>query len=121
VQWVWLQDANCFGTRTWLDALSDCNGLADGSCGLTDGSIAGDWRLPNNKELFSLVDAKRCCPALPLFHLFDNVLSSYYWTSTTRIPGSGDAWCVDMYDGDLDHPGKTLYQAISVWPVRDPL
>ena len=39
---IWLKDANCFGTRTWNNALSDSNGLASGSCGLTDGSNAGD-------------------------------------------------------------------------------
>ena len=40
---IWLKDANCFGPRTWSDALSVCNGLADGSCWLTDGSDAGDF------------------------------------------------------------------------------
>ena len=27
-----------------------------GQCGLTDGSVATDWRLPNVKELSSLID-----------------------------------------------------------------
>ena len=44
---IWLKNANCFGQRTWANALSDCNNLASGSCGLTDGSSAGDWSLPN--------------------------------------------------------------------------
>ena len=30
--------------------------LANGACGLTDGSTTGDWRLPNEKELHSLID-----------------------------------------------------------------
>ena len=52
---IWLRYANCFGTRFWLQALSNCNGLADGQCGLTDDSREGDWRLPNKRELLSLV------------------------------------------------------------------
>jgi hypothetical protein len=35
---IWLKDANCFSRRTWAQALSDANSLANGSCGLTDGS-----------------------------------------------------------------------------------
>ena len=40
---IWLKNANCFETRMWAQALTDCNGLASGSCGLTDGSSAGDF------------------------------------------------------------------------------
>jgi hypothetical protein len=62
---IWLKDANCFGTRGWTDALNDCNNLKHGSCGLTDFSSTGDWRLPNRKELESLLDFDRepasCC------------------------------------------------------------
>ena len=50
---IWLKNANCFGSRTWNHALADANGLNSGDCGLTDGSSAGDWRLPNYNELFS--------------------------------------------------------------------
>ncbi len=78
---IWLKDANCFGAKLWTEALSDANGLASGSCGLTDGSIAGDWRLPNYKELFSLVDAENSDPALPSGHPFTNVQSYMYWCS----------------------------------------
>ena len=53
---IWLKNANAFGERTWEQALSDANTLASGSAGLTDGSVAGDWRLPNVKELQSLID-----------------------------------------------------------------
>jgi len=48
---IWLKNANCFGTQTWAQALTDANRLANGACGLTDGSVAGDWRLPNVREL----------------------------------------------------------------------
>ena len=56
---TWLLDANCFGERGWFQAMDDVNALAaDGlsNCGLSDGSQAGDWRLPNVKEILSLID-----------------------------------------------------------------
>jgi hypothetical protein len=31
--------------------------VADGQCGLTDGSSAGDWRLPTEAELTAIMDA----------------------------------------------------------------
>ncbi len=47
---IWLKNANCFGLRAWNDAVSDCNGLNSGECGLSDDSNAGDWRLPNQER-----------------------------------------------------------------------
>jgi len=72
---IWLKDANCFSGRTWNNALSDCNGLASVSCGLTDGSDAGKWRLPHIKELQSLIDFSYYPVPLPLGHPFTNVLT----------------------------------------------
>ena len=52
---TWLKHANCpGGTKNFADALTFSNSLAAGSCGLTDGSTAGTWRLPNRSELASL-------------------------------------------------------------------
>ncbi len=48
---VWLKDANCFNTRLWTEAVNDSVTLQDGVCGLSDGSAAGVWRLPNLAEL----------------------------------------------------------------------
>ena len=62
---IWLKNANCFEPTEWSVALTDCNDLADGICGLTDGSVVGDWRLPNVKELLSLIDYANNFPALP--------------------------------------------------------
>src|SRR3989304_8328516 len=61
---IWLKNANDFGLRRWDQALSDANTLASGSHGLTDGSKAGGWRLPNVKELQSLIDFAYINPAL---------------------------------------------------------
>jgi len=66
---IWTQDADCDGTnRTWSEAVDYCNGLAEGTCGLSDGSSAGDWRLPNVRELHTLVDYAYDAPALTTSH-----------------------------------------------------
>jgi hypothetical protein len=114
---VWLRNTNCFGTRTWTEALSDANGLASGSCGLTDGSTAGIWRLPNVRELSSLMDFSRYNPALPGGHTFTGVQPGYYWSSTTHAPTLSFAWVVSMYDGYVVSSAKS--SAHWVWPVRE--
>jgi uncharacterized protein DUF1566 len=93
----WLKNANCFGSETWAQALTDANTLASGSCGLTDGSVAGDWRLPNVKELQSLIDFGFFNPALSNAAgtaqctatdcAFSGVQSANYWSSTTSAVG----------------------------------
>jgi len=113
---IWLKKANCFGTRNWANALSDVNVLASGSCGLTDGSSAGDWRLPNVNELRSLFDPGLSVPHLPADHPFDGVPSDDYWTSTTNVSNTVTAWNVDLYYGSIGKNGKT--DANYVWPVR---
>jgi hypothetical protein len=114
---IWLQNANCFGSGNWTKALSFANGLADGTCSLTDGSSAGDWRLPNIKELLSLVDYSNFNPALQAEHPFSNVQNGdRYWSSTTYVKSSGDAHAVYIYDGTVYNYGKSIDRRI--WPVR---
>jgi hypothetical protein len=113
---VWLKNANCDGTKIWADALTYCNGLANGSCGLTDGSSAGDWRLPNVKELQSLIDFGEYLPPLTSGHPFTGVQSADHWSSTPYEGGSTYAWGVSMGNGDVSYISKTTNE--SVWPVR---
>jgi len=113
---IWLKDANCFGYITWNNALTVSNTLASGSCGLTDGSVAGDWRLPNRKELESLLDLDQTFPALPAGHPFSGVQLDYYWSSTTFAGNPSDAWYVDLLYGSVDFYDKGL--TYYVWPVR---
>jgi hypothetical protein len=113
---IWLKNANCFGTRNWSSALTDCSGLANGSCGLTDGSVAGDWHLPNVRELQSLIDYARLTPALPAGHPFTGATSSYYWSSTTSVLNTSFAWDVTFGSGNVDGIDKSYNYY--VWCVR---
>jgi hypothetical protein len=123
---IWLKDANCFGTSSWSNALSDCNTLADGACGLSDGSSAGDWRLPNVRELFSLLDFAFAGPALSNdagtarwgtgTSSFTNVQFSDYWSSNTYVNTTSSAWTVYMHNGHAYYYAKT--NSYYVWPVR---
>ena len=114
---IWLKNANCFGTRIWNNALSDCNGLASGLCGLSDGSSAGEWRLPQIKEIQSLIDFENVSLALPSGHPFLNALSYYYWSSTTYAGYHYIAWAVHMGFGDVRANDKYSVNYY-VWPVR---
>lgn len=113
---IWLKNANCFGTRVWALALTDANGLASGSCGLSDGSVAGNWRLPNGNELHSLIDATQSNPALPAGHPFTGVQNDSYWTSTTVDYQPDGAVVVGMSNGGPVGGFKT--GAAYVWAVR---
>jgi len=113
---IWLQNANAFGTRDWATALTDCNTLNSGEHGLTDGSKEGDWRLPNVKELLSLIDWSQSSPVLPSGHPFTSVQSSGYWSSTTYESNTYYAWYVYMGYGGVGRDNKDGNH--SVWPVR---
>jgi len=122
---IWLKNANCFGLRAWSDALSDCNGLASESCGLTDGSVAGDWRLPNLKELLSMIHWGVYNPVVSdtsgtgqwsADDPFTGVQSYFYWSSTTLVNSTSQAWNVDMNYGYVNPNPKGGNR--HVWPVR---
>jgi hypothetical protein len=122
---VWLRNANCFGTQTWVNALNGANMLANGSCGLTDGSMAGDWRLPHIHELHSLIDFEYYNPALSnaagtghwnAGDAFTGVQPGNYWSSTSYANSPQDAWYVGLNYGWAYYNPKTAPQY--VWPVR---
>jgi hypothetical protein len=115
---VWLKNANCFGIQNWTTALASANTLASGACGLSDGSSAGQWRLPNINELESLVDLSRFAPALPSGHPFTSA-NNYYWSSSSLMGLEADvAWAVFMTVGSIGSDAKSTGNFYSVWPVR---
>lgn len=128
---VWLKNADCFGAQDWSNALTLSGNLADGVCGLTDGSQPGDWRLPNIKEFLSLISYQAPDPslmatqvvALPVAHPFSNADSAgnQYWTSTSlaRAFSSHNAYVVDLGQGVVTLYVKGSYYP-RVWPVRNP-
>jgi hypothetical protein len=109
---MWVADGNsagCFsgGTKTWTQAIASAEGL----------TFAGysDWRLPNVKELLSIVDYWRSNPAIDPTY-FPHTQPLIYWSSTTYISG-GNAWGVYFLSGGL----STLDKAVNneyVRPVR---
>ena len=70
-------------------------------CGDTSnfGSYQTDWRLPNVRELQSLIDYGRWNPALPNGSPFTGVRPDRYWTSTSTAGLTSYAWYVYLYYG----------------------
>jgi hypothetical protein len=122
---IWLKNANCFGTKTWNGAMAAAAALAHGSCGLTDGSAAGDWRLPTIGEWQAFVDTGYSGPALcnaagtdrwAEGDAFTGVQSVYYWSGTEYAGNPSLAWLVGMNAGYVHGNGKVSFYY--VWPVR---
>ena len=116
---IWTKDAICSGDKTWNEALSYCNALADGTCGLSDGSSAGNWRLPNIRELQSMIDYGNSYPPLPTGHPFTNVQSGDgAWSSTTYAHDTNDAWGEGFTSGGVAPADKGIYLNSLAWCVR---
>jgi len=90
---MWLQDADSITARSWANALSAVAALSTGD--------HHDWRLPNVREIESLLDLSQDNPCLPEEYStdFTGVQSDIYWTSTTYAGATGSAWCIDLMDG----------------------
>jgi len=52
---IWLQQADCLMRVPVTEAAARVAALADGQCGLFDGSAPGDWRLPTRAEWLATV------------------------------------------------------------------
>ncbi|MEI6236712.1 MAG: DUF1566 domain-containing protein [Planctomycetota bacterium] len=112
---IWLKNANAFGGLQWSQALFFTNILSNGTAGLSDGSTAGQWRVPNIRELQSLIDFSNQSPVLTTGHPFTRV-GSTYWSSTTCKYNTGNAWCVSLtYGSTSSEYNGSVYV---VWPVR---
>jgi len=103
---IWMKNAGSIGVSSWGNAVQICSALANGSYELSDGSYAGDWRLPNVRELYSLVDFGHYNYALPDGHLFINVMSNY-WSSTTYAGNLSYAIYLNPINGFMSYANKT--------------
>jgi hypothetical protein len=75
------QQATAAGTYTWAEALQYCENLGLGG--------ETDWRLPNVRELQSIVDYGRYSPAIdPVF----SAESWWYWSSSSGVNDTNHAW-----------------------------
>ena len=114
---MWARNASLFGYVNWDAALTNCKNLNYG--GYTD------WRLPNRRELQSLLDSGRAYPALcntlgtgqcTENDPFTGVEAVYCWTSTTPSDNTGLAWVFSLGGGEEGAGDKT--GTAYVWPVR---
>ena len=91
--------------------------LKDGEsdANLSDGSEAGDWRLPIKKELVGITTGNEAVSSSQI-RAFSGVQENYYWSSSTNVNDTTTAWVgylgysyVYSYDKTHKH---------YVWPVR---
>lgn len=75
-----------------------------------------DWKLPNRRELLSLVSHDYINPSLPLEHPFVHVFTGYYWTSTSCSRSPNQAWYIH-FGGARVFKGMK-HRSYMVWPVR---
>ena len=80
---------NSIKQTSWQSAIDYCENLN------LDGK--SDWRLPNINELTSLVDDTKDNPSLN--EMFQNIYSSYYWSSTSNSNTNESSWIVDFTSG----------------------
>jgi len=109
---IWTRNANQAGfPLAWQEALEF---IATMNRDHVHGSP--DWRLPNRRELRSLMSHQTSKPALPEGHPFVDVFSGWYWTSTTAAINPAYAWYVHLEGARMFFGQKEQY--FLVWPVR---
>jgi hypothetical protein len=85
--------SSCTGTASkynWQNALTAANS--------TDFAGQNDWRLPNIKELKSIVEQACYLPAINDI-IFPNTQSTYYWSSSPYAGSNDRALIVSFYSG----------------------
>lgn len=91
-------DSGSAGGFTWQTALQQ-PGVVNNS-----GGFAGhtDWRLPNVKELSSIVEEQCCEPSINLTK-FPNTPASVVWSGSPSAGNSDFAWYVEFNDGSTGY------------------
>jgi len=114
---MWQDDTNV--QKKWLtdDNYNTCsNDTTSSKCFDTSGDTAAtycadlslgdytDWRLPTDKELEGIIDYSRIKPTIDA--TFQNVTSSYYWSSTTNEGAKDKAWVIGFKYGKVNNYTK---------------
>ncbi len=109
---VWTQNANLAEfPMTWQEALDFIAGMnRETAFGFSD------WRLPNRRELRSLMSHQTRKPALPEGHPFQKVFLGWYWTSTTAAINTAYSWYIHLEGARMFYGNKE--QFFLLWPVR---
>jgi len=119
---IWLKLTNCatIQASSWYMAISNVNALQSGQCGLTDNSVAGQWRLPNRNELDSLLVNSQETQSgnwLNSQGFINAHAGSYLWTSSTLAFLTNSAWRID-HSGEIPNYGIKTYNGSHTWAVR---
>ena len=91
---MWQSDDGTYGT--WQGAIDYCEALT-----LPTGGYS-DWRLPDRRELMSIVDYGRRVPPIDTAY-FPDCRSYRYWSSSAYANGSDYAWGVYFLNGDVGY------------------
>lgn len=96
------QDDVIGSTMDWNTAITTCENLTLGGY--------SDWRLPNIRELKSIVDKSRINPTL--YHNFTSFISNDYWSSTTVYSIPSVAWDVGFDNGNIGNDTKNVREYV---------
>lgn len=134
---IWLKQSDCLPNNTWVAANQAAAVLKNGDCGLTDGSSAGDWRLPTKDEWSATIaravslgckaggsggppsltnDTGTACYSTGPSS-FAGLATASYWSSTTNESVPSAASYADLFYGDIFGISKAFVTR-RVWPVR---
>lgn len=84
------------GSYNWQAALQRAKAVNTGDAG--ENFSQSDWRVPNIKELASIVELRCNLPAINNT-IFPGTPSTFFWSSSPYATGSDDAWGVFFNKG----------------------
>ena len=84
----------------WDQAKAYCDDLKYGG--------KDDWRLPDRRELMTIVKYRKSNPASN----FPGMPAKYFWSQSTSAEASGFAWGVNFRNGSLNNYDKASTQLV---------